>query len=143
MTWEAELKVQTEPAIPFTCADGTAIEKGTLCRLTTPNTASKATAETERVAGISVNEKIASDGVTKIGCYRRGYFNVYVSGAAIAGDAMVFAGDNHIKVAPIVSISGAVQLSGAKIVGFMMEDATSGQKKLMELNINAQIVRAN
>ena len=64
MANEAILMIKTEIPIPFTCADGTGIEKGTLLKITDPMTVALAAETADVFAGIAVEEKIANDGNT-------------------------------------------------------------------------------
>ena len=84
MASECTLVFELEPPIPFTCADGTGIEKGAILKLTDPMTAELADGDGDVIAGIAAEEKIISDGKTKIGVYRRGIFRG-LAGTAITG----------------------------------------------------------
>jgi hypothetical protein len=127
MANEAVLIYETENAIPFTVADGTGIEKGTLLTMTDPMTASAGT-DASYCAGIAKNEKIASDGKTKLSVYRRGIFKVKASGSITAGQTLSLAGDNYVKA----SVGGTT--SGSKVCGIALETATAGETFYMELN---------
>jgi hypothetical protein len=85
MTQECTLVYETELPIPFTCADGTTIEKGAILMLSDPMTAALATGDDDYVAGIAAEEKIASDGKTKIAVYRRGIFSGTANGTITCG----------------------------------------------------------
>ena len=84
MASETTLVFELEPPIPFTCADGAGIEKGAILKLTDPMTAELADGDGDVIAGIAAEEKIISDGKTKIGVYRRGIFRG-LAGTAITG----------------------------------------------------------
>lgn len=115
MANEAVLRDRLEHAINFTCADGTAIEKGTLLKLTDPRTASASDGAGDVLAGIAMEEKEASNGITSIGVIRKGIFDMYCSGACPVGAPVMSAGvDNEVKIA-----SG--NASGAAILGYMLE----------------------
>jgi hypothetical protein len=127
MANEATLIFELGPAIPFTVADGTGIEEGAILKMTDPFTASLADGDEDVVAGIAASEKIASDGRTKLGVYRRGIFKVYASGSITVGDACITAaGDetNYVKTAG---------LNAEDIIGIALETATNGETFLMEL----------
>ena len=66
MANEAVLIFETSVPIPFTVANGTGIEKGTLLTLTDPFTAEAFNASGGAVAGIAAEEKIASDGKVRL-----------------------------------------------------------------------------
>lgn len=138
MANEAVLMVETELPMMMTVANGTGIAKGTVCKLADPLTASAASANEDIIAGISAEEKIASDGKTKTSVYRRGVFKVTASGAVPVGDACGVAGrDGNL----IYSITGTQEMaaSGSRIIGYALETAADAETFLMELNIQAGI----
>lgn len=90
MALETTLVYELEPAVPFTCADGTGIEKGALLTLSDPMTVATTTGDTDAIIGIAASEKIASDGKTTIGVYLRGVFKGYAGAAGVtAGQAII------------------------------------------------------
>lgn len=89
MANEAELRVRYSDPIDMTVADGTGIEKGTICKMTDPLTASESDGDVDVVAGIAAREKVANDGRTRLAIFRSGIFDVYVSGSVTTGDAIV------------------------------------------------------
>jgi hypothetical protein len=95
---QAVLMFELEPAIPFTVADGASIEKGDFLQLTTPMTASLVDGDDDIACGIAAEEKIANDGKTKIGVYRRGIFKVEAgTSGATAGKDGVCEAKNELK----------------------------------------------
>ena len=130
MTLEAVLMWETELPIPFTCADGAGIEKGSILMLTDPMTVAVATGDTDIVAGIAAEEKINGDGKTKIAVYRRGIFKVFVgaAGATVGAAAItdVSTGDTNELV--------NADVNSENIVGRWLETATDTQSALLELN---------
>lgn len=130
MANEAVLVFEYEKPINFIVSNTVGIEKGTLLKNASPMTASLANGTNDIVAGIAASEKIASDGVTSLAVYRRGIFRMIVSGSASAGDVVGTLASYPNHVAKIT----ATNLSGSRIVGVMMEDATTGQSKLVEVN---------
>jgi len=128
MTNEAVLNVETGLPINFTCADGTGIEKGAICKMSSPMTAALADGDNDIVAGIVQSEKKASDGITSVAIYRQGVFRVTCSGSLSAGDPVVTGassgGTNYVAKATA---------DQENVLGIMLEDATDGQTKLMEL----------
>lgn len=83
MALETELLYELELPVPFTCADGTGIEKGALLILSDPMTVATTTGDTDEIIGIASQEKIANDGVTKIGVYLRGIFRGFAGAAGV------------------------------------------------------------
>jgi hypothetical protein len=133
MANEATLVFETGRAIPFTVADGNAITKGSICKLTDPFTASITSAANDLIAGIANGDKIASDGVTTLGMYREGIFRMYASGSISVGDPVVTTTPaNYVKTA--LGVSG-VSLSGSKIIGKALQTVTTGQQLLVDVHI--------
>ena len=130
MALEAELIYETETPVPFTCADGTAIPKGSILKLTDPMTVAIADGDTDIVAGIAAEEKVASDGKTKIAVYRRGIFKVYVGAAgATVGAAAI----TDVATGAANELVNA-DVNSENIAGRWLETATDTQSALLELN---------
>ena len=130
MALELTLIVETEPPIMFTCANGTGIAKGTLLTMSDPMTAAACTTDTAVIAGVAAEEKIASDGKTKIAVWRRGIFKGTAGAAGVAvGDGLISdcnTGDpNEIVKADVNS---------ENLLGTALETATDLQTFLLELN---------
>jgi hypothetical protein len=139
MANEHTLMVQKTLPISMTCADGTGIEKGTVLAMSDLNTAAASAAEKSNVAGIAYTEKLADNGETQIAVLSGpgDELRAYASGAIAVGDSLG-TGDaafpNHL-----ISLSGAVDLSGAIIIGYSKEDAAAGNTFKYVLQIqNAQ-----
>ena len=131
MANDAILMIKTEIAIPFTCADGTGIEKGTLLKIIDPMTVALAADTADIFAGIAVEEKIANDGNTVIGVFRRGIFKVKGSGNIAVGDqVMMHSTDNTV-------IKGTNAALGGRAVGIALEASGDGDTLLIELNPSA------
>ena len=123
MALETVLLVELEPAVSFTCANGTAITKGAILKIADPNTVSVAGTDNDRVIGIAAETKIASDGNTQIGVYLRGIFKGTAGLAGVtAGDFLIIdsstGDDNEIVVADATS---------AHTLGQALETATDLQ----------------
>lgn len=83
----------------YTVADGTAIPKGTLLKLSTPMTAAAATADNDIPGGIAWEDKVASDGITEITAALDGVWGITTTNAAITiGNEVTIGGTNEIKV---------------------------------------------
>lgn len=89
MALEAELHVELELPVAFTCADGTGIEKGALLTISDPMTVATTTGDTDAIIGIAAEEKIANDGKTTIGVYLRGIFKGYAGAAGVTAGAAI------------------------------------------------------
>ena len=100
MANEAVLVLRQEDPIDFIVNDSSGIEKGSVQALITPRTV-KPTSDTAQVcAGIARREKIASDGRTRLGFFRKGIFRmVPVPQAISVGSQVVISGTNLIRTA--------------------------------------------
>jgi len=85
-----ELLGQGNSGVPirYTCADGTAIPKGTILKIADPRTALASTADDEAFAGICATEKVANDGQTTIAAYTKGLFELTSKEAITAGNVV-------------------------------------------------------
>lgn len=130
MANENVILTELEPAVGFTCADGTGIEKGTHLRLTDPMTVIITSGSAQEFAGIAAEEKVANDGKTKIGVYMRGIFKGTAGGTIGIGDGLISetGGTNEF----LTATPGA---DDAAICGIALEAATDGQTFKYLLNI--------
>ena len=120
MADEAIQRVRFSDPVDFTCADGTAIPKGTLVYLSGDRTVAIATANSD-VIGVCARDKIANDGRTQVAVFIDGIFDMTDSGAGIArGAAVAAAGSNEIKTA----VAGDV---GLECFGIALEEATADE----------------
>jgi hypothetical protein len=130
MANEATLIFELEPPVPFTVADGTGIEKGTLLKLTDPMTAIIATGAADMIAGIAAEEKIANDGKTKISVYLRGIFKMLADGTVAIGAGVIADGTN-----PNEYITATAAADASAVFGTALEAVTDGQTGLVLLNV--------
>jgi len=85
-------------AIRHTVANGTTIAKGTLLKLTDPRTAIATSADNDPFAGVAAEEKTAADGVTNIGAFTFGIFDMTATAAGITvGERVSIGGTNLIS----------------------------------------------
>jgi hypothetical protein len=127
MADEAVLKIETHIPINFTCSTLATIEKGAIVKNTEPMTAVLADSHNSIVAGIVQSEKLAAEtSQNSVAVYRGGVFRVTICGGVSAGDPVVTS-----AVANKVAVA---QINEENILGYMLEDGTNGQTKLMELN---------
>lgn len=112
----------------YTVANGTAISKGTLLKLTDPFTASVYDGATvqaaQPIAGVAWQDKEANDGATTINAAVCGRFEASASGAITVGRAFVGLANNYIAEA-----SGGITLaaSGCIIGGHVFETAADAE----------------
>lgn len=105
----------------YTVADGTAIARGTLLKLTDPNTAI-ATSGQDAFAGIAWEAKTASDGITEIVAALNGVWDIKDAGAGFnAGAIVCTSGANIVRVAT------ATELLNGSVVGKSMETASAAE----------------
>ena len=130
MALEATLIHETELPIPMTCADGTAITKGAILVLSDPNTVATTTGDTDVVAGIAAESKIANDGNTKISVYKRGIFKCAIgAGGCTVGNALIT--DTGTGAANELA---AADVNSENIFGRALETAVDTDTALVELN---------
>lgn len=136
MADEATLHIELEPPIAMTCADGVNIPKGSILEISDPFTVAITNGDNDPCIGIAAEEKIASDGKTKIAVYLRGVFR------GTAGAAGVTAGTGLITDTATGSANELVVNDAASdnVLGMAMESATDRQTFLFYLNpINRDI----
>ena len=126
MADECTCIMETELPVPMTVANATGIEKGSVLKATTSNTAALSDGDTDICAGILQSEKIASDGITSGSVYKRGMFR------GTAGVAGVTAGHAIITDSSTSSANRLVNadVNSENIVGVAIDTATSGNTLL-------------
>lgn len=129
MALEATLIVETEPPIMFTVADGAGIEKGSILKLSDPMTAAVTTGDTDACAGIAAEEKVASDGNTKLAVYRRGIFRGYAGAAGVTAGMGIITDTGTGAANELV----VADVNSEHLVGIALETATDGETFLFEL----------
>ena len=129
MALEHTLVFETSLPVPFTCADGTAIPKGSLLEIGDPMTVTITNGDTDPIAGVAAEEKIASDGKTTIGVYMTGIFK------ARAGAAGVTVGKDLISDTATGDANELVfaDTNSEHIVGTALETATNEETFLYVL----------
>ena len=130
MANEATLIHELELPIPFTCADGAGIEKGTLLKLTDPMTVALSDGAADIIAGIAAEEKINGDGKTKIGVYMRGIFKMKSDGTVAVGAGVMADGTN-----PNEYITATAAADAAAVFGIALETVADGETGLVYVNV--------
>ena len=117
--------------VRYTVIDGTAIAKGTLLKVTTdPNTASATSADADSFAGIAIEEKVISDGITEIGCAVDGTWDLVAgTGAIICGNLVAISGANLIRVAE------AKDFVSGSFVGKALETASASERIRVRIGV--------
>lgn len=129
MANEAVLVYELDLPIPMTCADGAGIEKGTLLTITDPATVSATSADNATFIGVAAEEKIASDGKTKIGVYTRGIFKMVVD----AGDTTTVGLDCVVRAANAIGLYDTLDDEKGLVVGRALETGAAGESVLVLL----------
>jgi|TARA_R100000093_G_C1934161_1_gene69793 hypothetical protein len=130
MALECELLIELEPAVGFTCADGTGIEKGAVLEISDPMTVATGTGDDAKIIGIAAEEKIASDGKTEIAVYLRGIFKGFAGAAGVTvGRAIIL--DEGTGAANELVVGDA---NSEGIIGTALETATDTQSFKFLLN---------
>ena len=129
MALETTLVTETHIPISFTVADGAGIEKGSVLMMSDLNTVAVTTGDTDVVAGIAAEEKIANDGKTSIAVYTRGIFKGY---AGLAGCTVGHALITDTATGAANELVSA-DVNSENIVGRAHETATDGETFLFEL----------
>lgn len=130
MALETTLLYELERPVPFTCADGTGIEKGALLILTDPMTVATTTGDTDEIIGIAAEEKIANDGKTKISVYLRGIFKGYAGAAGVTAGLGIISDTATGAANELVN----ADVNSEAIVGIALETATDTQSFKFYLN---------
>lgn len=117
MANEAVLKLRIEDPWDWIVADVRAVEKGTVMKMSGVGIAAPSNADGDKFAGIARREKIALDGRTRLGLFRRGVADMTATaGASIAEGDWVAISGNCIR-----SATSAEFMSG-KAMGIARED---------------------
>lgn len=136
MANEHTLIIQATIPKSLTVANATAITKGTVLKLTDPNTASASAAANDIVAGIAYTDKIASNGITQLAVISGpgDELKAVASGSITAGDVLVTAD----AAFPNYLVTAGANISGSQIIGSSKESASAGETFRYILNIGAR-----
>lgn len=129
MANEAILVFELDKPVPFTCADGATIEKGTILQITDPFTVSATSGDNQVVIGVAAEEKIASDGKVKIGVYLRGIFKMVVD----AGDTTTVGLDCVARAANAIGLYDTLDDEKGLVIGRALETGGAGETVLVLL----------
>jgi hypothetical protein len=114
--------------VRYTVADGTAIAKGTILGIYGTNTAA-ASSGADIFAGIAIEEKTASDGITELGCAIDGTWEITSCGKTITlGKMVVLSGANLIRD----SVEADFPLGA--VFGKCLESGSAGVRVRLGLN---------
>ena len=130
MSDEHVLKIETDIPVNYTCATGTTIEKGAMCKETDGMVAVLSDGDTDIVAGVVQSEKLAAEtSQDSVAIYRGGWFT------AVAGVAGVTFGKAIITDSSTSAANRLVDadVNSENIVGICHETAASGVRFLYEL----------
>ena len=130
MALEAILIIQTGVPVPFTCADGTGIEKGALLVLSDPMTVATTAGDTDAIIGIAAEEKIANDGNTTIAVHMEGIFKGFAGAAGVTAGQAIISDTATGAANELVN----ADVDSEHIVGRALETATDTESFLFQLN---------
>jgi len=124
MANEAVLVQQLEDRLLEVTIADTAFEKGTVLKLSDPNTGAASSADGDIFLGILATEKVSGDGQTRVAVWRHGVFDMKnVTGETItAGAPVKISGANLITIADDDTVENAGQ-----VIGIALQSATSGE----------------
>lgn len=105
-------------------ADGTAIPKGTVMKLSGENTAIASSADNDPFGGIIIEEKVINDGIVEVGCAMDGAWMIDTTGAAITVGQMV-----NLSAANQVAAAADADYEKGSIVG-KAEMARDGNNRI-------------
>lgn len=131
MALEWEILTELEPAVGFTVADGTGIEKGSLLKMTDPMTAIINSGDIDQIIGVAAEEKVASDGKTKIGVYLRGIFKCTAGASITVGDLLM---NNAAAGAVNEVIPATAPADGSHVFALALETASDADTLKVLLN---------
>ena len=131
MAFEWTILTELEPAVGFTVADGTGIEKGSLLKMTDPMTAIINSGDIDQIIGVAAEEKVASDGKTKIGVYMRGIFKCTAVASITVGDLLM---NNASEGAVNEVIPATAPADGSHVFALALETVTDTQTLKVLLN---------
>lgn len=133
MANEATLRVRRSDPKNMTCADGTALPKGTLVQISGDRTVTATSADGEFFDGIVARDKIASDGRTTVPVFFDGVFDIttVASPAAIAvGEKVKVSGANLVDLADDDTIANSNE-----VVGTAQEAVTATAQETIRVDI--------
>ncbi len=131
MALEWTIDTELEPAVKFTVADNAGIEKGSLMKLTDPDTVIINSGDIDAIIGVAAEEKVANDGKTKLGVYLRGKF-ICTAGASITvGDLLM---NNAAAGAVNEVIPATAAADGAQVFALALETAADTDTLFVLLN---------
>jgi hypothetical protein len=109
--------------VRYTCADGAAIAKGTLLKITDPRTVSAHSGIDQPIAGIAAHEKVISDGSTTISVYTNGIFDMTAAAAGATNLAVCACSGT----ANMFTAADANDLTQNSDIGYLLEDAANDE----------------
>ena len=132
MANEFTLVLETEAPSDYIVSDSVAITKGSLMGLSDPMTAALAATADMAIAGIACRDKVANDGHTRMGCWKKGRFEANVSGTAYIGAALSAQSGslNYVKQAPVTT-------SGPGIIGRILETGSDGERVVVDVDVGS------
>ena len=129
MANEHVLDLETDIAVPMTIADGTGVEKGSMMKMTDPDTVVLSDGDVDIVGGVLKVEKVANSGITRAAVYRGGVFKATASGSITVGDQLITASSSGGA-----NILATAAVNSENLIGTSKETVADGETFLYELN---------
>ena len=114
----------------FSCADVTAMPKGTLVALTDNRVAIQNSTSGSVLAGICARDKVAGSGITEVDVFTDGIFDMTFSGSGVLGQAVIGSSASQDAIEKAVPPS-----TGRAILGHLLETASDAEVVQVEVNI--------
>lgn len=130
MANEITIVVQLEPSVPFICADGATIEKGTLVKITDEYIVAATAADHDAVIGVTTEEKVASDGKTKVPVCMRA---ICKGTAGTAGVTVGAAIDSDASTSAVNKLADCA-VNAENVIGRALGTAAAGETFLFLLD---------
>jgi len=132
MANEAILSTRLQDRLPeCTVAAGVTIEKGTLLKLSDPNTGTASAADGDIPLGIASYEKDATDSSTKLSYWTQGIFNIKCDGTGVTvGDPLKIGGANLVSVADDATAAGLKE-----VLGYALQTGAASEVILVRLSL--------
>jgi len=109
--------------LEVTVADDAGIAKGCILQLTDAQTGSASSADGEFFAGIASTEKVANDGMVKMGVWTKGVWDLKLTNATVAaGEPVKIAGANLVAIADDSTIPNS-----REVVGVALQDGAENE----------------
>ena len=116
--------------IEYTIAAGAVIPKGSIMKLTNPQTAAIATADGDYIVGVAAEESVATSTFTKLAVLTHGVFDMYSTTGMILSRYQKIEGTNAITDADDSTVEGL-----SEVVGLSLETVGATSRGAVLVNL--------